>query len=147
MDKPIRNWCRPPLGRIILLLAWSGLIVDCQADSTLVFQCTLGDGRVEFRQTLCADGDQQELEIKDVKVGWEAPTATVKLTKKSAKKARKSSGSSSRRKEKQAKDCFKTEQKLENVNRRLRRGYKAGQGSDLRHKRRQYEAYLGRFCQ
>lgn len=148
MEEPNWDWYRPRLCRVLLLLVLTGVATGCLADSTRVYRCTQDNGKVEFRQTSCADGSQQELEIKDVKVGWEAPTATVKLTKKrKTPKAKRASDASRRNREKQAKDCFKTEQKLENVNRKLRRGYKAGKGSDLRHQRRQYEAYLGRFCQ
>ena len=81
-------------------------------------------------------------------MGWEAPPATPQVKKKRSKtKSTGSSRSSRRSADKQAQKCFKTEQRLENVNRRLRRGYKASRGSDLRHARRQYEAYLDRFCQ
>ena len=83
----------------------------------------------------------------DVKVGWEAPSATVKIKKKKRKSKSRKNSSSRRSKDKMAEKCFKTEQKLETVNRKLRRGYKAGKGADLRHKRDQYEAYLSRFCQ
>lgn len=148
MDKSNRGSNHPLLRLALLLVTWTGFTTTCLAESTKVFRCTREDGHMEFRQIPCREGSQQELEIEDVMVGWEAPAATVELSKKRAKpKSRKTSASSRRNKEKQAKDCFKTEQRLENVNRKLRRGYKAGQGSDLRHQRRQYEAYLGRFCQ
>lgn len=101
---------------------------------------------MEFRQGPCIKGTQKELEIVDVKVGWEAPSATVKISKKKRKSKTKRRSNSSH-KDKMAQKCFRTEQKLESVNRNLRRGYKAGKGADLRHKRRQYEAYLSRFCQ
>lgn len=112
------------------------------AQTTKVFRCVGEFGRIEFRQGPCITGTQEELLLKDEPVGWEAPKHKVTIKRKptnSPKRVIKSSGKS-------AQQCFKTEQRLETVNRKLRRGYKAGKGADLRHKRRQYEAYLSQFC-
>jgi hypothetical protein len=42
--------------------------------------------------------------------------------------------------------CWKKQRQLDEVNRRLRAGYTPVQGERLRQRRRDYEAYLRRFC-
>ncbi len=142
MSRPIRR------RRLLPLLLPALLCLPCAgfADSTRVYRCTGEHGQVEFRQRPCIDGSQQELEIEDIEVGWEAPAAKVEVKKRPRKTTTKKSGTSSANNKKREEKCLKTEQKLENINRKLRRGYKAGKGADLRHKRRQYEEYLDRLC-
>ena len=114
------------------------------ADSTRLFRCENQHGQIEFRQGPCIEGRQQEVEVRDVRMGWDVPVYKVEVKKrKPAAKAKKGSNKNGKKKER----CFKTRQRLDSVNRKLRRGYKAGQGADLRHKRRQYEEYLGQFCE
>ncbi len=126
----------------LLCLPWASF-----AGSTKVYRCTGEHGQVEFRQVPCVSGSQQELEFKDVEVGWEKPAAAGEVKKRprktTTKKSVASRGNSSKKREEK---CLKAEQRLETVNRKLRRGYKAGKGADLRHKRRQYEEYLERLC-
>lgn len=131
-----------------MYLLLPALVLPCAgfSDSTKVYRCTGEHGQVEFRQGRCVDGSQQELEIKDVEVGWEAPAAAVEVEKRPRKTIKRKSVASSGNSKKREERCLKTEQKLENINRKLRRGYKAGKGADLRHKRRQHEEYLERFC-
>jgi hypothetical protein len=148
MNCPIRRQTPYPLlWQSLLLPALFCLSCPGFADITRVYRCTGEHGQVEFRQGPCVDGSsQQELEIEDVKVGWEAPAATVEVKKRPGKTTAKKSSSPSGNSKKQEEKCLKTEQRLENINRKLRRGYKAGKGADLRHKRRQYEEYLDRLC-
>ena len=129
--------------RILLLSILICLPGTATPDSTRVYRCTGEDGRVEFRQGPCSDGVQQELEIEDVEVGWDAPAVEVKVKKRPKRSSRPSSSSNDKRLREK---CLKKRQQLENVNRKLRRGYKAGQGADLRHKRRQHEEYLDQIC-
>lgn len=113
-----------------------------QADAVRVYRCVGASGEIGFQQVPCRVGKEQVLHIEDVKVGWDAPVIQIeprrkpKPVKRPAGKKRKTSD----------KACFNKRQRLESVNRKLRRGYKAGQGADLRHRRRQYEAYLSRYC-
>ncbi len=142
-----RQRSHPLLLQSLLLPALFCLPCSGPADSTRIYRCTGEHGQVEFRQGPCVDGSsQQELEIEDVKVGWEAPAATVEVKKRSKKTEATKTSASRANSKKQEEKCFKVEQRLENTNRKLRRGYKAGKGADLRHKRRQYEEYLERFC-
>jgi hypothetical protein len=114
------------------------------SDSTKVYRCVSAQGATEYRQRPCVSGTQEELEIEDAKVGWDAPAVTVES--RPAKKVSKTRRSSRSARDRQKERCFKTEQRLESLNRRLRKGYRAGRGADLRHRRRQYEAYLDEFC-
>ena len=130
---------------LFVLLLLSALFVQSvgMADSTRLYRCEGANGQIEFRQDRCHDGRQQEIEIEDVKMGWDAPVYKVEVKKrKSASKTRRAAKSRAKKDEK----CFKTRQRLESLNRKMRRGYKAGKGADLRHRRRQYEEYLDRFC-
>ncbi len=126
-----------------------GVLLSClftpvfaMADSTRIYRCETENGRVEFRQMPCRTGDQEILDVEDVRVGWDAPVPKVGTSlKKSVKKPKPA-----KTKKASAQSCFKKRQRLESVNRTLRRGYKAGQGVELRHRRRQYEDYLSHFC-
>ncbi len=124
-------------------LTWLMLQGNAGAETTRLYRCENEFGQIEFRQGLCSEGRQQEVQVEDVRMGWDAPAVKVEVKKpKSAARARKASASGQKKVER----CFKTRQRLESLNRKMRQGYKAGQGADLRHKRRQYEAYLGQFC-
>jgi hypothetical protein len=117
--------------------------VSAPSQSTRLYRCEDGNGHVEFRQGLCPAGRQQEVEVEDVRMGWDAPAVEVKVKKRKAPAPSRKTAAGSAKLELK---CFKSQQRLESVNRKLRRGYKAGQGADLRHRRRQYEEYLRRFC-
>jgi len=117
-----------------------------------VYRCISSDGGIEFTQQPCSIDTQEEvLTIEDQLVGWETPRAVLKAKKKkqTSRKHKKIAASKAARKSKakQEKECWKKKQKIDNIQHRLRRGYKAGQGVDLRRKRREYEAYLSTFCQ
>ncbi len=130
---------------LALLLPLSALFSHtvAVADSTRLYRCEGEYGQVEFRQTPCIEGRQQEVEVENVLMGWDAPAVKVDVKKrKSAGKTRKVGNKSAKNDER----CFKMRQRLDTLNRKLRRGYKAGQGADLKHRRRQYEEYLGRYC-
>jgi len=109
-----------------------------------MYRCDDGNGGIEFRQSVCTEGRQREVEVRDVKMGWDAPIPEVRIKEKDKPKNRARKASKSRAKTDQ--QCFKKQQQLESVNRKLRSGYKAGKGADLRHRRRQYEDYLSKFC-
>lgn len=130
---------------LLLLLITGGLYAD-----TSVYRCTTLDGAVEFNQFPCADGaSEQEISIQDRKTGWvpsDTPRRqTTKKPGKSRNRKRKTSGAdqAAARREKQ---CWNKRQLVEEVNRKLRRGYKAGQGVKLRDRRRGYEDYIRKFC-
>jgi hypothetical protein len=121
------------------------------AAETRVYRCTTPDGEIEFRQRPCADGAVgQEITIEDRKTGWTPPKTEERRKIKGAgesragkRKARRRKGPDQTRREEQ---CWKKRQLLDEVNWKLRRGYKAGKGVELRRRRRTFEDYIGRYC-
>jgi hypothetical protein len=117
---------------------------------TNVYRCRAPDGKIEFRQTSCAtDTDEDEITVEDRKTGWEPKLTKIEKKTKSSKK----SGSRERQAVKedaalaqQEKQCWKKRQLLDEVNWKLRRGYKPPTGVKLRRRRRTYEDYIRRFC-
>ena len=137
---------------IAFAAAVSPLVLLPAADvvaQTSVYRCTAPDGAVEFRQLPCTDGsDEESLVIKDRKTGW-IPAATGTKTKaadKPRKRATKSSPKKDSSQSRREEQCWKKRQLLEEVNWKLRRGYKAAQGVKLRRRRQTYEDYIGRYC-
>ena len=126
------------------------LCADIVAE-TSVNRCVTPDGKIEFRQFACAaDAEEEEVLIEDRKTGWEPAKTKLEKTKtrsdKSSTHNRKSDEKKLAAKAKQEEQCWKKHQMLEEVNWKLRRGYKPATGVKLRRKRRQYEEYIGRFC-
>lgn len=127
------------------------LVAAAAFSQTTVHRCVTQDGRVEFRQTACAGGaEDQEVRIDDRKTGWQP--ARIKIEKKTSGSVKSSARSSKTDKEKRAaharqeEKCWNKRQLLEEVNWKLKRGYKPATGVKLRRKRRVYEDYIGRFC-
>ena len=121
-----------------------------QAATTTLYRCTTESGVVEFRQTQCPRGKAKQIRIEDVQTGWTAPEkmrieSPASEVRKGKKRGESGGGKPSAR-DQAAEKCFTKRQQLERVNRKLRAGYKAGQGTALRQRRRDYEDYLRRFC-
>ncbi|VAX06568.1 hypothetical protein MNBD_GAMMA26-271 [hydrothermal vent metagenome] len=129
-----------------LWLSFSLLPLDAVAET--VFRCVATDGSIEFSQRPCGAGMQnEEIIIENQLVGWEAPKVeNKKRASKRPRKKRSTAKTSHQAKIKQDKDCWKKKQQIETVQHRLRRGYTAKQGMELRRKRRTYEAYMAKFC-
>jgi len=133
---------------------WVGLLISLSTEAVeTVIRCQLADGRVSYSDRSCRSGIQDELEIDDQKVGWEAPRTPLKLEYRSKRERKQQSRRQAvalrvARKEEARKkqDCWKKKQKIERIQERLRRGYKAGQGRTMRYKQRELEAYLSEFC-
>ena len=115
---------------------------------TKVFRCTSASGEIEFSQHPCpAQTSSEELILKDRKTGWTPPRPKPRPAPKAS--PRDTGKQSSRTKESKQKDtdsCWKKQQQLEEVNWKLRSGYKPAKGTQLRRRRRAYEAYIDRYC-
>jgi len=143
-NNPIGRKTRLYLAALIALFATA-----MGATETKVFRCTSPSGAVEFRQTPCAPArKEQELTIEPGRTGWVPPKPAEKAEKRRDKrasgKARKPTAETAD--PAQVRRCWKKSRQLEEVNRQLRRGYKAAQGGKLRRRRNDYEDYLDRFC-
>lgn len=130
--------------RRLAAVALVGLPLSANAAET-VYRCTLPDGRLEFRQGPCPRGQQKRLEIEDHKVGWDAPAVEVDVPKRP--RPRHSVHDGDAPKAAQAQKCLTIRQRLEDVSRELRAGYRPSRGERLRQRRRHYEDYLSRFCE
>lgn len=132
------------LAIIALLLApW----VEATAQST-VYRCTAPDGRIEFRQRPCQGHDQaQELQIQDNRTGWvpPEPTPDAAAGRKAPTPNRRSTAATAN-KDKYADRCWNKRQQIERTNAELRAGYSPERGERLKRRRREYEAFLNRYC-
>ena len=141
---------RFPLFLAILSPLILGQCANLRAE-TSVYRCTTPDGRIEFRQSSCqGDSEEKEVWIEDRKTGWEPARTKIERSSQGSRKShrRKSGGARASRsaRAKQEEKCWKKRQSLDEVNWKLRRGYKPATGVKLRRKRRQYEAYIHEFC-
>lgn len=141
---------QPPRHRIeILYLAWllaaSG---PSQGTDYQLYRCPGADGTSEFRAYPCAGDRGDALQIRDQPVGWEAPPPTPSPAEAIRAKRQKAAATSKTQDTKRQEErCWQTEQRLEQVNNKLRRGYTIPQGNRLHDQQAEYEAYLKRFCQ
>lgn len=118
--------------------------------TTEVFRCITGAGDVELRQGPCdAHTQQQRLTVEDQPTGWAPTIAPLEPSARPPTRQKKTQGTAAaaeRAAQAQAHQCWEKRQRLEEVSARLRHGYKAKQGIDLKRKRDYYEAYLDEFC-
>jgi hypothetical protein len=131
----------------LLLLGFSAEIQP----QTKVYRCVGESGEVEFRQTTCLPSrrEQEELTIDNRPSGWVPPqpaAAPAPRGSRGGKTSRSDRAAGEERARKLADRCWKKRRQLDDVNWRLRRGYKPGAGVKLRRRRDDYEAYIDRFC-
>lgn len=138
----IITWC---LAALVLTAA------TALAGETSVYRCTDADGSIELSQFPCpADSKGNSITVEDRKTGWKPPTTGVQgQTKDKGSSRDQKRGKVGRQNSAQARrdeQCWNKHQLLDEVNWKLRRGYKAGTGVALRRKRRAYEDYIDRYC-
>lgn len=142
-----RRSLRTSLGALTVFILT--IAVDLAAETT-AYRCTGDDGKIEFRQGPCASGTEaEEIGIADRQTGWTPPAPMPEVTTRKEQKARGGGESSSEQDAAQAKrddQCWNKRHQLDEVNWKLRRGYKPGKDVALRHKRRDYEEYIDRYC-
>jgi hypothetical protein len=110
-----------------------------------VYRCTAPDGSIEFRQHPCRSQDtERALAIPDNRTGWVPPQPEPPPKHKPAAKAKRRSGTPDA--DRYADRCWKKRQQVEGINNELRAGYTPARGEGLKRRRREYEAYLNRYC-
>lgn len=117
--------------------------------SPQLYRCIDGEGNIEFQQTHCLSGKQSTLSIKVPRVGWVPPKVTKKVEKPTKRVTSKSTNAPAKKRraqKKRDKSCWKAQQKLEQVENKLRRGYKASEGTRLHSRQERQESYLRKFC-
>jgi hypothetical protein len=130
-------------GRILRLLLCCLLAgLPLLALGVSLYRCDK-NGVIEFRQTSCQAGQEQHIQVINNSSGLTPSEPGLRLKKASEKTdrvSRKPSEASS------DKGCWRKEQQLQRVERRLRAGYKASEYQRLHDRQREYEEYLRRFC-
>jgi hypothetical protein len=128
---------------IVLVAGSSGT----RAAETMVHRCLSPDGKIAFSQLPCArDTAQEELTVKDRRSGWVPPAGDSARRRRPTEERSGGGGDDEAAQNKREEQCWKKRRQLDEVNWKLRRGYKPSQGDILRHKRRSYEDYLRRHC-
>jgi len=113
------------------------------AGSTKVFRCTADDGAIELSQIPCpSDTSEQEITVIDLRTGWTPPASTTSSPKSFPDKRRRGSQTSREKADaaaaKRADRCWDKRRQLDEVNWKLRRGYRPAEGVRLRRKRQTY---------
>ena len=131
------------------------LCMSCAAPlwAARVYRCPQADGGISFQQQACA-AEGRLIETGEAQAVWSALRPEEKRLYESYRerdrerqlRKRQARRQTARMEKADERACFLKRQRLDSVNARLRRGYKAGQGEALRRKRDQYEEYLRRFC-
>lgn len=126
------------------------IILSTPAAVAAIYRCD-EDGRAVFRDHPCRTGQPPEVVVPQVAgdAGLR-PSERAWLSRRAARrKAWRRSGrhdAGGGDGDAQARRCWNKQRRLQEVQARLRAGYKASQGNRLRRQRRQYEDYLARFC-
>jgi hypothetical protein len=128
-----------PIGLFMI----AGCVAEASAaEAVLVYRCQY-DGKIEFQQIPCQAGDETLLPVTDHSGGLSPSEPGLRLPRPAHKagkhSGRKPRGASERQ-------CWKKQQQLSRVERRLRAGYRASQYQSLHDRQREYEAFIRRFC-
>jgi hypothetical protein len=134
---------QPYFHRFMLFCLFVGWFVVSGSQALELYRCTR-NGVVEFRQTACPEGEQAITEVLEQSKGISPIEPALRLP---APKLERSQPSETGKKPQATNErCWKTQKRLEEVERRLRAGYKPSQYEGLHRKQVEYEEYLKRFC-
>jgi hypothetical protein len=113
------------------------------SEAVELYRCTR-NGMIEFRQTACPDGEQAITKVTEQSGGISPIEPGLRLEATTSEQP----DSKQQTKQTTAVDerCWKTRQRLDWVERRLRAGYKPSQYEGLHRKQAEYDEYLKRFC-
>lgn len=136
-----------------LFICILSLLFFSTSHAAQVYRCIQPDGSISFQQQACSH-DGTRIETGEAQAVWSSMRPGEKSLYEQYRKRDKV-----RQKRKQqlarskadsgtadAKSCWKKRQQLEAVSAKLRGGYKASKGNDLRRRRASYEDYLRSFC-
>lgn len=146
---PTQGSDSPVTSSLCAIALWIALSGPAFAASTDVYRCTSADGRIEFRQGPCTgSAGESPLTLEDRPTGWvpPAPPKTRSEDKAKTRQEADRSGAAAKQVKKDERACWEKRKRLEEVEARLRHGYKAKQGMDLKRKQEYYEDYLHQFC-
>ena len=128
-------------------------LIPVSSPAAQVYRCVQPDGSISFQQQACKNKGTR-IETGEAQAVWanlrsgEQSLYDRYRKRDKAKLKHKQQIARSRKKPETADDrsCWKKRQQLESVSAKLRRGYKASKGNELRRRRDSYEGYLRRFC-
>jgi len=140
-----------PARKLVCIILWMSCAAPVSA--ARVYRCSQADGGISFQQQACS-AEGQLIETGEAQPAWSALRPEEKRLYESYRsrdrerlaRRREARLAVSREARADERGCLLKRQRLETVNARLRGGYRAGQGRDLRRRRDQYEEYLRRFC-
>lgn len=142
-SRSCRAWRLLALLGTVLTLSAS---IPCRAE-TSIYRCTAPDGSIELRQYPCHGRDRSEqVELKPDTKGWEATPEVKRPKPKTRRRKTRSPEQRARAERQQQAACEKKRKHLDEVRRKLRGGYKSGQGETLRRRRDEYDDYLRSYC-
>jgi hypothetical protein len=124
------------------------LLMPAYSGETVVHRCTKADGSIELSQFACPNAaDWQEITVDDREVGWTPPGSAGRARPPTTSGKRSRSASPQRQGAAKVADrCWKKQRQLDDVNWKLRHGYRPSEGTKLRRRRESYEAYIDRYC-
>jgi hypothetical protein len=143
---------RPGGGHLVTFVGVLLSVAPFSSGETLVHRCTHADGSIELSQFPCPyAADSQEIRVEDYQTGW-TPSAPQQREKgKAETKPRKRPREASSRPRgvavRNADRCWKKHRQLEEVNWKLRHGYRPSEGVKLRRRRDTYEGFIDRYCE
>ena len=141
----------PDTGRAVVTVLWLLLQAGGSMAAAPVYRCIDEAGQVEFSQFLCPRGAGDALRAKVPKIGWQMASPRPSVPQKPVPQRavsspqggdRKAAASQTSRKD----GCWKAQRQLQQIARRLRKGYRRDEGERLRRQREGQEAYVSRFC-
>ncbi|MET0082742.1 MAG: DUF4124 domain-containing protein [Sedimenticola sp.] len=129
------------------LLPWLMVVTAATADT--VYRCHDEQGGVIFQQLPCSGGLSEPVEITPQVVDWVGNREDGRRGRASPEARKRQSRNRPKRERSKGvseKECFRNRQKLEQVQWKLRKGYRPAEGERLKQRRRQLEAFDSRYC-
>ena len=130
------------------------LLVPTVACPAEVYRCLASDGSISFQQTACQEAGER-IQTGEAQAVWvslreeerKLYESYRRRDRKRIEAQRKAERKQvARRKEKGATTCYNKQHSLDEVQAKLRTGYKPAEGDRLRRRRDYLEGYIRRFC-
>lgn len=135
------------------------LLMPLEAEAAGIRQCTYPDGRVEWRDRPCPPGSGVRTEEHETTSGGgtfntipanRPPAALLERADRFRRQAEARSRASRPESDASARGgalrCAEYEKRIDAIDRRLRKGYTAGEGNELRAERRRIERAYSEAC-
>lgn len=117
-----------------------------------IIKCTSASGQVVFSQTGCDLGVRERIKVDNPEMGWinlekvVAKFKTKKVDEVTNEETKKQVSTSSASDRTQQQRCWRAKNRVAQITRQLKQGYRLAQGEKLRYQRKEQEEYLALFC-